>query len=224
MFIIGSVRHQDQNRSERIRPVPNRSPKSVPEPPRTEDRRVRRTREALHRALIELMLTRDYRRITVQDVLDRADVGRSTFYAHYRDKDDLLLTSSTEYLRSAIESTAATHPADTCPLAPLRTMFELAAANKDVYSALLGPKAGAPVLRATRRMAADILTDRLKNHLLLPDDEFADTVTYLSWALFGLLGEVAAPGRTLSADEAYRRFHRLTTTGLSGLRDSPADS
>lgn len=63
------------------------------------DRRVRRTRANLHRALIELMVERDYDRISVRDILDRADTGRSTFYAHFRDKDDLLLASSVEYLR-----------------------------------------------------------------------------------------------------------------------------
>jgi AcrR family transcriptional regulator len=52
---------------------------------------VRRTRNLLHRALRELILEKGYDRITVQDILDRADVGRSTFYAHFQGKDDLLL-------------------------------------------------------------------------------------------------------------------------------------
>src|SRR5258707_301232 len=53
------------------------------------DRRVRRTRRALREALVALIVERGYEKVTVQDVLDRADIGRSTFYAHYRDKDDL---------------------------------------------------------------------------------------------------------------------------------------
>ncbi len=57
----------------------------------TPDRRVRRTRETLHRALIELMMERAYDRISVSDVIARADIGRSTFYAHFRDKEDLLV-------------------------------------------------------------------------------------------------------------------------------------
>jgi AcrR family transcriptional regulator len=54
------------------------------------DRRVRRTQDLLRRALLSLIQEKGYDRITVQDILDRADIGRSTFYAHYRDKDDLL--------------------------------------------------------------------------------------------------------------------------------------
>ncbi len=55
------------------------------------DRRVARSRRLLRSALMELVQEKEYARITVQDILDRADVGRSTFYAHFRDKDDLLV-------------------------------------------------------------------------------------------------------------------------------------
>src|SRR6476659_9398638 len=55
------------------------------------DRRVARTRRALKEALTDLILERGYESVTVQDVIDRADVGRSTFYAHFMDKDDLLM-------------------------------------------------------------------------------------------------------------------------------------
>lgn len=62
------------------------------------DRRVVRTRQALGNALVELMLDRRFEEITVQQVLARAKVGRSTFYAHYRNMPDLLLTSAERYL------------------------------------------------------------------------------------------------------------------------------
>lgn len=55
------------------------------------DRRVSRTRKALKEALTDLILERGYETVTIQDVIDRADVGRSTFYAHFIDKDDLLM-------------------------------------------------------------------------------------------------------------------------------------
>src|SRR6266508_3725478 len=54
------------------------------------DRRTQRTRQLLSNALVTLMLEKPYSAITVQDIVDRANVGRSTFYVHYKDKDDLL--------------------------------------------------------------------------------------------------------------------------------------
>ena len=73
-----------------------------------EDRRVGRTRRLMHEALMALIVEKGYETVTVQDILDRADVGRSTFYAHYRDKDELLL-SSFEHLRTLLASRFAIH-------------------------------------------------------------------------------------------------------------------
>ena len=54
------------------------------------DRRVRRTRSLLHRAIASLIHEKPYEEIGVKEILARADVGRSTFYAHFRDKNELL--------------------------------------------------------------------------------------------------------------------------------------
>lgn len=54
------------------------------------DRRSQRTRHMLGEALVSLMLEKRYDLVTVQEIIDRANVGRSTFYAHYLDKEDLL--------------------------------------------------------------------------------------------------------------------------------------
>lgn len=67
-------------------------------PTRKLDSRVRRTRNALGDALIALMQERPFDAITVQDILDRAQIGRSTFYAHYRDKDDLFISDVEDFL------------------------------------------------------------------------------------------------------------------------------
>src|SRR3954466_4722486 len=71
-----------------------------------EDRRSRRTRQLLGDALVELMLEKHFESITVQDILDRADVGRSTFYAHYTDKESLLL-SQIEHIIHEMEEYAS---------------------------------------------------------------------------------------------------------------------
>jgi AcrR family transcriptional regulator len=53
------------------------------------DRRPQRTKRQLSQALVELVKEKRFDDITVQNVIDRADVGRSTFYTHFRDKEDL---------------------------------------------------------------------------------------------------------------------------------------
>ncbi len=56
------------------------------------DRRVQRTHELLQKALIELITERGYDAITIQDIADRAYVGRTTFYQYYNSKDDLFMS------------------------------------------------------------------------------------------------------------------------------------
>ena len=66
-------------------------------PKRKPDARIERTREALGDAIIELMQEKAFEEITVQHVLDRAGVSRSTFYVHYRDKNDLFLSDVEDF-------------------------------------------------------------------------------------------------------------------------------
>jgi len=59
--------------------------------PETKDRRAKRTRQTLRETLLALLKEKRYGEISVQDIIERADVARSTFYVHYVDKDDLLV-------------------------------------------------------------------------------------------------------------------------------------
>lgn len=68
------------------------------------DRRVQRTRALLHEAIGSLIREKAYDRITVAEILDRAKVSRSTFYIHFRDKDDLLTSSMRALLLEVLSS------------------------------------------------------------------------------------------------------------------------
>lgn len=174
------------------------------------DRRVRRTREALHRALIELMMERAYDRIGVSDVIRRADVGRSTFYAHYRDKDDLLVVSCGEHLRQEIARSPG-HGR----WAPVRVMIGLAARYPQVYEPLIGPRASATALRGYRSSVAAIL----REHLDAQDGPRTDdlTVTTLSWAVVGLLTAVTDRANPVAPELAWRLFEAV----CRGARSRP---
>lgn len=62
------------------------------------DRRIQKTRTHLHDALISLLHEKTYDDIVVKEILDRANIGRSTFYTHFRDKDDLLVSGIRDIL------------------------------------------------------------------------------------------------------------------------------
>lgn len=134
---------------------------------KTVDRRVQRTQKLLHRALMSLILEKKYESITVQEILDRADVGRSTFYVHFRDKDELLF-SGFQYLQSFLESVqygsgAAVGKPYERIIGFSLTMFEHAQEYRRVNRALLGSSAEAVV----RRQIHSVLTGIVRRELQL---------------------------------------------------------
>jgi AcrR family transcriptional regulator len=67
---------------------------------RVQDRRIQKTQRLLHEALFSLIHEKSYDAIVVKEILDRANVGRSTFYTHFRNKDELLVSGIHDMLRS----------------------------------------------------------------------------------------------------------------------------
>ncbi len=104
--------------------MPNKRPPKVRErgrPPRL-DARAARSQLALGRALVALMTDTAFDAITVQQVLDRAGVGRATFYAHFRNKDDLLLSDADRFI-SMLGRHFAGVAAGTTRVAPIVELF-----------------------------------------------------------------------------------------------------
>ena len=71
------------------------------------DRRKRRTRKYLGKALLELVQEKKWDQITIQDITDRADINRATFYLHYGSKEELLAESLEEYFDALVEQIAS---------------------------------------------------------------------------------------------------------------------
>jgi AcrR family transcriptional regulator len=69
------------------------------------DRQSQRTRQALGDALLDLMMEKGYRAVSIKDIIDRANVGRSTFYAHYADKDELFESQLNRMVEMLIQHT-----------------------------------------------------------------------------------------------------------------------
>src|SRR5512146_879043 len=98
------------------------------------DRRSQRTRHLLSAALVELIREKDYGTITVSDIIERANVGRSTFYAHYRDKDDLFVGE----LDRVIELLSERIPGQNeMPFFPSLGLFEHVGEEYELYKALI---------------------------------------------------------------------------------------
>ena len=69
------------------------------------DRRIQRTQQMLREALMSLIQQKGFESLSVQDIIDRANVGRATFYAHFDSKEDLL-ASGIEGLRASLSASS----------------------------------------------------------------------------------------------------------------------
>jgi AcrR family transcriptional regulator len=102
---------------------------------RKKDARVQRTHQRLGMALMELILDKPMDSINVQEILDRASVGRSTFYLHFRDKNDLLL-SQLEMFLETMSTMLIVKKEPSRRLAPVTEMFEHIGTQNKIYRAL----------------------------------------------------------------------------------------
>jgi len=125
------------------------------------DRRVMRTRTALYDALVALILRKDYDAISVQDILVEADIGRSTFYAHFTSKDDLL-ERSLERLRGILLDSRAADAARRSPADYSLVMFEHVGEHRQIYFALVGSHAGALLVMALREVFAGVVREMVR--------------------------------------------------------------
>jgi AcrR family transcriptional regulator len=99
-----------------------------------QDRRSQRTRHLLGTAFVQLLREKGYSAITVSDIIERADVGRSTFYSHYRDKDDLFVNE----LDRVIEVLGNRIPnQDEMPFFPSLGLFRHIGEEYELYKALV---------------------------------------------------------------------------------------
>ncbi|GAA3851897.1 TetR/AcrR family transcriptional regulator [Streptomyces coacervatus] len=190
-----------------------------------QDRRVRRTRRTLHDALIELVLERAYERITVQDILDRADVGRSTFYAHFRDKDALLVAGFDEMreeLRRELDAMSpSTPPSD--PARPAAIIFEHAYRHQRVYLALCGRQGGNLVYRHLHRLIGDLAREHLRPHLAAAGTELPAEVVaeFYTSSVLALLAWWVDQGFPRDPDWLARAHQTLAVPGLLAALGQP---
>ncbi len=122
-------------------------------------------RRALHEALISLILRKGYDAITVQEIIDQADIGRATFYAHYRGKEDLL-RGGFDALRAELKAARGTAlskrgAGQDGPLAFSLAMFEHACAYRDVYRAMVGGRGGIVAIHEIRRVLSEMVKEEL---------------------------------------------------------------
>jgi len=184
--------------------------------PHKADARVKRTRQQLGNALLNLIVEKPIGQVTVQDVLDRSGVGRSTFYLHYRDKDDLLI-SQLEMFLEIMSTVLSVNKERSRRVAPVAELFAHIGNQNKLYRVLCDSGhirdffdlAQGYFARGIERRLAE--SGRLRQ---VAPRELAARAAALSGSLLSLLRWWLERGEKESPEEMDIMFHQLVWTGF----------
>lgn len=179
--------------------------------PPTLDRRAQRSRELILEALFALMGERGFDRLTIQNVIDRAGVGRATFYAHFESKEELLATSIGRLRAWLLQAGQATGDA---PLGFTLPFFQHLASHQRIYRMTVARESETSVEHHVRQMLAELV----RNDLIrwrAPSPKLLALATHhvvgALWSSFIWWMESSEP---LPPQELNAMFQRLTFPGL----------
>jgi AcrR family transcriptional regulator len=180
------------------------------------DRRVQRTHRLLTEALVELILERGWDAVSVQELCERADVGRATFYTHFADKEDLLV-DGLDALGAFVRTQAPISPGSK-PLAFARGIIDHAEEQRRLFRAVVGKQSGQIVQNHFRKLVIRLVREDLE-HLAPGHPRLDVTVSYVAGAFFELLSYWLESRTDLGPAELENEFHRLTQPVLAVLTE-----
>ena len=198
------------------------------------DRRVQRTRELLQKAMIELISARGYDAITIQDIVDCANVGRTTFYLHYTSKDDLFMSCHEAIVNQFESGPLYHHPLSREALLSLEAPPGMIAAYLHLQDAwvrlypIFQGKDGPLILRRIRDASAQEIEANLRAAFAEADSAIplVFLANYLAGAQIALmqwwLEKRPANGAAQTPENLARTFHRLQRAAIRdafGVRD-----
>jgi AcrR family transcriptional regulator len=146
------------------------------------DRRIQRTRKALRESLLDLIQEKGYESITVEEIVQRANLGRATFYLHYKEKEDLLLEEFNEVAKDEVQILSEfpffawmgiTRPGDERwqGKSPLGIIFQHAADNAEIYRLVLGGSNSQRIIEKLQGMIAHAVEEVVQSNILANSKE-----------------------------------------------------
>jgi AcrR family transcriptional regulator len=180
-----------------------------------QDRRSQRTRHLLSQALVELIRAKDYNSIAVSDIIDRANVGRSTFYAHYRDKDDLFL-GTVDRMIDILSGYVPHEPPDENSFFPSLGLFRHVGEQYELYKALVWSSGMDLLIKHLQKS----LSKRIEQTLQESGREFdipnPILASFLAGSFLSLLKWWLENKMTYSPQQMDKIFQKLTMPGIEG--------
>ena len=173
------------------------------------DRRIQRTRHSLTHAMVDLVTEKRFDDITVQNLIDRADIGRSTFYTHFRDKEDLFQKNWEGFLEFCVEQIDWTRVGDGS-FFPVLFLFEHLQEVQPFYRGLVLSRKSESLMKTGAEYLSQKLGEGLQANLKYhPSIPIPILANYLATELFALLKWWLDQGMPYSPERMDQIFHEL---------------
>jgi len=169
---------------------------------------------------MSLIVEKGYEAITVQEIIDRADVGRATFYAHFADKRTLLVSRLEDLRASLVERQRETlgrggSVSRSRNFSFSRGMLDHAAEGLPLWKAIAGAESGAFVLRRLHEMLADLVrTDLAAMGMTRASAQREMLTQHVTGAFMAVMTWWLDAGATLSVEEVDEAFRHIIMHGL----------
>ncbi|HTK10098.1 MAG TPA: TetR/AcrR family transcriptional regulator [Ktedonobacteraceae bacterium] len=184
------------------------------------DRRIQRTRQLLREALFELIIERGYEKIAIADITERANIGRTTFYLHYQEKEELLKASLKTLMRE-LQLDVEPSAEEICPfyIRCIR-IFQHVAQRRRLYLALLSETGSLNVGNVMRMYFAELFQ---RYTLDVVERENASSLgseliaAHAAGSLFGLISWWLHHENSPSAEEMGSVYFQLMVKGVENV-------
>ncbi len=188
------------------------------------DRRIQKTLQHLQTALVELISEKSYDDITIQEILDRANVGRSTFYAHFENKDQLLrshLTLLNERFEEGIKQVSEGNKRyeDNSAHMPFRVL-QFVEQNQRLFRAMLAKPGHSPHDNPLHDYLFAVTREHFRQMIQLKNNDaprLEMAAHFYASAFIGVLGWWLANDMAYSAEELAQIINQLTLPGLKAV-------
>lgn len=178
------------------------------------DRRSQRTRQALGDALVELMMEKGYDAISIKDIIERANVGRSTFYSHYADKEELFV-GQLDRLMALLNRNIPQEHAEVNPFFPSLGLLRHIKEQRELYRILSW---GSGIEALTGHLQK-LLTEKIEQRLLASRQSFDVPVpviaNFLAGSFLSLVRWWLDNKMTYSPEQMDEMYQRLALRGAS---------
>lgn len=183
------------------------------------DRRTKKTRQVLRAALLALVKEKRYHEISVQDIIERADVARSTFYTHYVDKDDLLTGGYGIFAENLDHQVAAQPGANSASAFAARRWFEHVQAQGDILKIIAKDPAMDLAMKTLRAIIHGSVQQAMQSHPHAGNDRMPTSVIveYLAEALMMLIQWWLKDGMRRTPEQMDDIFQRLVMPGVESV-------